>query len=584
MKNFSVFLAVFILASITGKAEVIYLDPMPDAKYVSIENNLILGLEYPVSENELNNISITVTGSKSGLLRGTLKLSTDKKKIIWVKDEPFAGDETVTVSVNSGTAQISLYNSRTFSYRFQTERSRIKVGIESTLESELGKYHIPFQTDKDPDPPEVTVITSNNPSSGKILMGIFSITPSYLLMVENTGSLFYSEELLSNCYDFKRHEDGTYTYYSKLDDKFIQLDSSLNPIDSFYCRNGYSTDLHDIIFTPSHNVLLLSYDQQIINMSLVVPNGDTAAQVTGLVIQEIDPEGNVVFQWRSWDHFEITDALHLDLTAHSIDYVHGNALDYDTDENLLLSSRHLDEITKINRSNGEIIWRLGGKNNQFEFINDTLHFTYQHDIRRIANGNITLFDNGNFHSPQFSRAVEYHLDEINKKATLVWQYRHTPDIYGFAMGSVQRLENGNTLIGWGYTTPTLTEVTPSGTTSLEMKLPTGSLTYRVSKAQVDNLTNIPGNNSIADKFHLAQNYPNPFNPVTSIGFSIPVSGNVILKIYDMLGREIKTLLNHYKLSGNYNILFDASDLASGVYLYKLEAGSYTSSRKMVLIK
>ena len=74
---------------------------------------------------------------------------------------------------------------------------------------------------------------------------------------------------------------------------------------------------------------------------------------------------------------------------------------------------------------------------------------------------LLLFDNGNFRTPVlYSRAVEYQLDEVNKIATIVWQYRNNPDIVSPSRGSAQRLKNGNTLIGWGSTNPTLTEVTP----------------------------------------------------------------------------------------------------------------------------
>ena len=126
------------------------------------------------------------------------------------------------------------------------------------------------------------------------------------------------------------------------------------------------------------------------------------------------------------------------LTADEIDYVHGNAIELDSDGNWLVSSRHMDEITKIDRTTGDIVWRLGGKNNEFTLLGDTLWFSHQHAIRRIANGHVTLFDNGNGHTPPFSRAVEYELDEQARSARLVWQYRNTPDTYGSAMGYVQR--------------------------------------------------------------------------------------------------------------------------------------------------
>ena len=579
--------ALFILLSCTSlvKSEVIYLDPIPNSKYVSVNNNLIIGTDAQLSESSLSGISVSVTGSKSGFHSGNLVLINDRTKLIFKPDHPFSFDETVTVRINSNSYQLSFNGSQSVSYSFYTEASKIKWGAEETLRSELGdRYHPPFQRDK-PDPPELSVLISNNPSPGKILMGSFAAAGSYIIIAENNGSIVFAKELSSTGYDFKRHPDGTFTYFSKSDEKFYMLDSIFNLIDSFYCGNGYTTDLHEIVFAPNGNVFLMAYDTKIIDMSLIVPGGHPTAAVTGLVIQEIDAERNVVFQWKSWDHFQITDATHLNLTAANIDYVHGNAIEVDTDGHVLISSRHMDEITKINRTTGQIIWRLGGKNNDFSFINDPIKFSYQHDIRRIANGNVTLYDNGNFHSPSFSRAVEYQLDEVNKTATLVWQYRSNPDIYGFAMGSARRLPNGNTIIGWGYTSPTLTEVTPEGNIALQMKLSDGALTYRVTKSFFDIPTTVSGPpGEIPGSYKLSQNYPNPFNPSTSISFSLPEAGIVSIKIYDAMGREVRTLVNGQRQAGAHNVVFDGSGLSSGVYVYKITAGDYTATRKMVLMK
>src|SRR4029079_9011397 len=90
-----------------------------------------------------------------------------------------------------------------------------------------------------------------------------------------------------------------------------------------------------------------------------------------------------------------------------------------------------------------------GKNNEFSFVNDPDGFSYQHSVRRLPNSHIILYDNGNFHTPSRSRAVEYDVNEAAKTATLVWEYRNSPDYYGSAMGSVQRLPNGKPGIGWG---------------------------------------------------------------------------------------------------------------------------------------
>ena len=86
------------------------------------------------------------------------------------------------------------------------------------------------------------------------------------------------------------------------------------------------------------------------------------------------------------------------------------------------------------------------------------------------------------------------------------------------------------------------------------------------------------------KFELNQNYPNPFNPITTIKYSIRERGFVSLKIYNVLGKEIKTLVNEEKPSGNYEINFNAENLSSGIYFYKLQAGSFVKTKKMILLK
>jgi len=95
---------------------------------------------------------------------------------------------------------------------------------------------------------------------------------------------------------------------------------------------------------------------------------------------------------------------------------------------------------------------------------------------------------------------------------------------------------------------------------------------------VSNNTNIPA------KYSLSQNYPNPFNPVTKIEYSIPKAGNVTLKVFDVLGREMAVLVNDFKNPGYYFVDFNAADLSSGVYYYKIESGEFTEVRKMTIIK
>lgn len=85
-------------------------------------------------------------------------------------------------------------------------------------------------------------------------------------------------------------------------------------------------------------------------------------------------------------------------------------------------------------------------------------------------------------------------------------------------------------------------------------------------------------------FTLAQNYPNPFNPSTTIMYQIPMNGHVTMKVYDVLGREVRTLVNTIQRAGRYEVKMDGSGLASGVYFYTLTAAGYSATCKMIYMK
>ena len=92
-----------------------------------------------------------------------------------------------------------------------------------------------------------------------------------------------------------------------------------------------------------------------------------------------------------------------------------------------------------------------------------------------------------------------------------------------------------------------------------------------------------------ETYSLRQNYPNPFNPTTSIKYSLPISGKTIVKVYNLLGMEVATLVNSYQSPGDYQVQWNGIDnsgklVGSGVYLYRIDSGSYQNTRKMVFVK
>jgi hypothetical protein len=99
------------------------------------------------------------------------------------------------------------------------------------------------------------------------------------------------------------------------------------------------------------------------------------------------------------------------------------------------------------------------------------------------------------------------------------------------------------------------------------------------------INGIPGNRENTPVLYiLSQNYPNPFNPSTIISYALPKSGNVKVTVFDVLGREIQTLVNEYKHAGTYEVTFDGSSLSSGLYFYRINSGEFTDVKKMMLIK
>ena len=337
------------------------------------------------------------------------------------------------------------------------------------------------------DFPQIAVSINNNPDSGYIFLSTYTneqpIINNYLMILDNLGEPIFFRKTNGYAHDFKVQPSGHLSYIEALSPNSQKTAYIMNNhyaiIDSFTSEN-YWMDNHEFQLLLNGNALLGARAYRTVDLSQIIEGGSPVAQVEDYIIQEIDQNKNIVFEWNSADYFELTDAPHIDLTSQHIYYVHANAIEIDTDGNILLSSRHMDEITKIDRQTGDIIWRLGGVNNEFTFLNDSLDFQhsiptpfcYQHDIRRLTNGNITIYDNGNYKHPKYSRMVEYQLDELNMTATLTWEYRDSLFNYSPWMGNVQRLQNENIIGAWNMTDfpTTIIEVGQDCTKTFELSI------------------------------------------------------------------------------------------------------------------
>jgi hypothetical protein len=264
-------------------------------------------------------------------------------------------------------------------------------------------------------------------------------------------------------------------------------DETFNVVGSYAVGNGYGLDGHDFKLLPNGDALILETENWPLDMSQYFPGGRPDAVLSSVVFQEIAPNNQVLFEWHARFHLAVTDSLDYNTLA-SVDWTHANSLTIDPlDNNYLLSLRGFCQIIKISRTNGAVLWRLGGVSNNFTFIGEhpedaPYYFIGEHNIHRLANGDLLFFDNGSLSGQgslpgrTYSRAVEYHLDETNMTATLVWEYRHVPDVLTPSEGIVKRFTNGNTYVGWVSAAqqgagPTLTEVNAANQVMFELSIP-----------------------------------------------------------------------------------------------------------------
>jgi len=247
------------------------------------------------------------------------------------------------------------------------------------------------------------------------------------------------------------------------DGEYVIFDDSYREVKRFPAGNGYPGDHHEFLITARHTALVTIYAETTWDLSPY--GGSKVGLVLDGIVQEIDIEtGEVLFEWRSLEHVDVGESYYEppNEPTNRFDYFHINSVDVDGDGNLLVSARRTSTVYKIDRKTGEVIWRLGGKESDFEMGEGT-GFAYQHDARRQPDGTITLFDNyGLKDEEDRSRAVVLEVDEDEMRAKLAREY-YSPGGMPIAdtQGNVQVLPGGNVFVGWG-SEPFLSEFSEGG--------------------------------------------------------------------------------------------------------------------------
>jgi hypothetical protein len=487
----------------------LYLSPLPDAPYTSPDTCFVLVRFKDIAPSALTNLAdfIQVTGDWSGPNPGDTRIASDGRTVIFTMTNSFTPGELVTVSLAPAVAD----NSGPLAYQYQFAVSGpfpgaqvAPVRVATPNSQALGPDTPPARpldvtaakgvagimpngVSVPSDFPWITITVNSNADPNPIFLdNRQGGGKPYNVIFNNDGSpIWYMRTPAEERSDMKVQTNGVLTMIVRTNENhFIGLDQHYQLIATYWATNGYSVDEHELRVLPDGTYFLITLRGEFVDMSRYVDGGDPDAGVVEDAIQEFTPEGDLIFQWRAWEHLDVLDEQEfIDLTSGWFDFPHMNAIDVDTDGHILLSSRSTSEITKIDRDSGDIIWRLGGVHNQFNLLNDPLDGPRnQHSIRVVTTNDYILFDNGNLHNPPMSRALEYRLDLTNMTAQLVWQYPDPPDpdLFTWYNGNVQHLTNGNTLINFaGGIYPKLTEVRPDGTVAYEMNWADQWETYRV---------------------------------------------------------------------------------------------------------
>ncbi len=539
--------------------------------------------------------TFTAVGSRSGVHPLTVHLSRDRTMAIFHAATPFAYGEEVRFAMRAMlSATPANPNGMTIT---DTVHFNTMVHPAPPIPSRLIRDvpQLPGNVDssiiQSDSLPAMTVTVNDSATPGTIYFDNFGYLEGYgglpnacfNLVTDQNGAIDWDQELPgASSRDFKPQPNGMFTFLNANSNVFYGMDSSWNVVDTFIALN-YGTDQHELRVFPDGSYALFGISISFVDLSQLVPNGADSAEVLGDVIQIFDPDKNLVFQWRGIDHYDVIDSKYQDLTSYAIDFEHANSLDFDSSGNILISNRHLCEISCINGMTGDFIWRLGGAHNQFKLVGDSIWFSMQHDARWIPNGDMTLFDNaiydtvtgGNGTWIQHSRALEYALDTTAMTATLVWQYHHTPETFSNAMGSVERLPNGNTFIGWGDDTAvSMTEVRPDNTTAFEMVMHNQNVSYRAYKSvpDLDVIGILDTTSAQVSLAPVASNSGNTLEIVAEAGgtlsaqFALDHTQPVSLTIYDVTGRQVRSILtSELESSGTHEIPLDLSGLPAGAY-------------------
>jgi hypothetical protein len=404
---------------------------------------------------------LSVVGSRTGSHTGRLQAYSNGDGASFVPARPFAEGERVTVRARLATGGSARALLDQFAIARQDPISTTPDAIHAGAPSEVQSFY----SRPELQPPVLTV-TAQSPavSPGDEFVAPYA-GPGQAgpMILDSSGGLVWFKALPTHtsATNLRVQEyagkpvltwwQGDISVHGFGLGEGVIADSTYTDIAHVRAGNGLQADLHEFQLTPQGTALITAYDPIHCNLSGV--GGPADGAVTDSVLQQIDvATGLVMYEWTSLDHVGLSESYGSATrtsTPFPYDYFHINSIDVDEDGTFLISARNTWTVYEIGADSGQILWRLGGKHSSFKAASG-VGTAWQHDPRTLADGTISIFDNGA--SPtvhQQSRGILVKLDPRHRAAKLLGQITHTPPIRAESEGNMQALANGDWFLGWG---------------------------------------------------------------------------------------------------------------------------------------
>jgi Arylsulfotransferase (ASST) len=443
---------------------------------------------------------LMVSGSKTKTHSGRLVTHSDGKGVSFVPDERFREDELVTV--HSTTRLTGATDGGNVRFRIYTRPDKktldkIAKGTHSDPEGDPAEAQH-FRSRTDLRPPDLK-ITTNEPGASR--------APIFLAVKAGPGQngptirdadgrliWFRRTSAEVSPYDFRAQVyrgKPVLTWWQgvvrsgKGRGYGVMLNRSYREIHRVKAGNGFAMDQHEFELTPRATAFINVYEP--VRYSLKPAGGKKDGAAWDSIVQEIDVKtGMVLFEWHSLAHVSVALGTFPLRESSDLPYdpFHVNSVSEDGAGNLLLSARNTNALFLVDRHNGRLLGRIGGKKSDYE-TQPGAGLIGQHQATLQSNGTITVFDNGG--STRFptmpdreSRGVRIRVDGPSRTVSLLEEYKHPGEaMFSRSQGSMQVLPNGNAFLTWGGGNPYLTEMNPDGHAVFESYInPKSDDTYR----------------------------------------------------------------------------------------------------------